>query len=66
MDRRAYPTDLTDGQWRLLEPLLPPDSLRGHPRTVNLREVIDGILYVLRGGIPWRMMPHDLPPWGTV
>ena len=66
MDRRAYPTDLTDAQWSLLEPLLPPDSYRGHPRTVRLREVVIGVLYVLRGGIPWRMMPHDLPPWGTV
>ena len=66
MDRRAYPTDLTDAQWGLLEPLLPTVSLRGHPRTVHLREVVNGILYVLRGGISWRMMPHDLPPWGTV
>ena len=66
MDRRAYPTDLTDAQWGLLEPLLPPASPRGHPRTADLREVVNGILYVLRGGISWRMMPHDLPPWGTV
>ena len=66
MNRRAYPSDLTDSQWELLEPLLPPDSARGHPRTVNLREVVNGILYVLRGGISWRSMPHDLPPWGTV
>ena len=53
-------------QWGLLEPLLPPNSSRGHPRTVNLRVVVNSILYVLRGGIPWRMMPHDLPPWGMV
>ena len=66
MSRRTYPTDLTGAQWGLLEPLLPPDSRRGHPRTSDLREVVNGILYVLRGGIPWRMMPHDLPPWGTV
>ena len=66
MDRRSYPTDLTDAQWGLLEPLLPTVSPRGHPRTVHLREVVNGILYVLRGGISWRMMPHDLPPWGTV
>ena len=49
-----------------MEPLLPADKTRGHPRTVDLREVVNGILYVLRGGIPWRLMPHDLPPWGTV
>ncbi len=65
MNRKPYPTDLTDAQWDVLEPLLPPDTLRGHPRIVDLREVINGILYVLRGGIPWRMLPHDLPPWGT-
>ena len=65
MDRRTYPTDLTDAQWGLLEPLLPPVSLRGHPRTVHLREVVNGILYVVRGGISWRMMPHDLPPLGN-
>ena len=57
---------MTDAQWGLLEPLLPPVSLRGHPRTVHLREVVNGILYVVQGGISWRMMPHDLPPWGTV
>ena len=57
---------MTDAQWGLLEPLLLTVSPRGHPRTVPLREVVNGILYVLRGGISWRMMPHDLPPWGTV
>ena len=54
------------GGWEELAPLLPPDTKRGHPRTTDLREVVNGILYVLRGGIAWRMMPHDLPPWGTV
>ncbi len=66
MSRKPYPSDLTDAQWEVLAPLLPPDSSLGHPRTVDLREVVNGILYVLRGGIPWRLMPHDLPPWGTV
>ena len=66
MSRKPYPTDLTDAQWDVLEPLLPPDTTRGHPRTTDLREVVKGILYVLRGGIPWRMLPHDLPPWGTL
>ena len=46
--------------------MLPPDTTRGHPRTTDLREVVNGILYVLRGGIARRMLPHDLPPWGTV
>ena len=66
MNSKPYPSDLTDAQWVELVPLLPPANSRGHPRTVDLRGVINGILYVLRGGIPWRMMPHDLPPWGTV
>ena len=66
MDRKAYTSDLTDAQWDELAPLLPPANARGHPRTVDLREVINCILYVLRGGIPWRLLPHDLPPWGTV
>ena len=66
MKRKLYPSDLTDAEWEELEPLLPPPKPGGHPRTVDLREVINGILYVLRGGIPWRMVPHDLPPWGTV
>ena len=66
MSRKPYPTDLTDTQWQELEPLLPRDTTRGHPRTTDLREVVNGILCVLPGGIPWRMLPHDLPPWGTV
>ena len=66
MSRKPYPSDLNDAQWEELSPLLPPDTVRGHPRTTDLREVVNGVLYVLRGGIPWRMMPHDLPPWGTV
>ena len=66
MKRRKYPSDLTDGQWEEIAPLLPSPKSGGHPRTVDLREIINGILYVLRGGIPWRMLPHDLPPWGTV
>ena len=66
MSRKLYPSDLTAAQWEELAPLLPPDTKRGPPRTTDLREVVNGILYVLRGGIPWRLMPHDLPPWGTV
>ena len=66
MDRKTYPSDLTDSQWEHLEPLLPPASARGRRRPVYLREVVNSILYVLHGGIPWRMAPHDLPPWGTV
>ena len=66
MKRRPYPSDLTDEQWEVLFPALPPAKLGGRPRTVNLREVINGILYVLRAGCSWRMVPHDLPPWQTL
>jgi|TARA_B100000959_G_C14772153_1_gene537958 transposase len=66
MERKTYPSDLTDAQWKQLEPLLPPAKPGGRRRSVNIREIINGILYVSRGGISWRMVPHDLPPWGTV
>jgi putative transposase len=66
MNREPYPSDLTDAQWEELSPLIPLAKLGGRPRTVEMREVINGILYVLRSGCTWRMMPHDLPPWSTV
>jgi len=65
MEKKPYPSDLTDAQWEELAPLIPPAKPGGHPRTVDMREVINGILYVLRSGCTWRMMPHDLPPWST-
>jgi len=61
-----YPTDLKDEEWAILEPLIPPPRPGGRPRTTDMREVVNAILYVLRGGIPWRMLPRDFPPWGTV
>jgi putative transposase len=64
--RRPYPSDLTDAQWRLLAPLLPPAKPGGRPRSVNLREILNGIFYFLKGCGGWRFLPHDLPPWGTV
>ena len=66
MTRKSYPSDLTNKQWEILGPLLPPAKPGGRPRTVDLREVVNGILYVLRSGCPWRMVPHDLPPWQTL
>ena len=66
MPRRRYPSDLTDAQWARLEPLLPPIRPGGRPRAHPLREVIDALRYVLRGGIAWRALPHDYPPWQTV
>ncbi len=61
-----YETDLTDGEWAIIEPHMPPRSKRGRPPSWTFREILDAIFYVLRGGIPWRLMPTDLPPWPTV
>ena len=66
MRRKSYPSDLTDEQWDILLPLLPPAKPGGRPRTVDIREIVNGIVYVLRTGCPWRMLPYDLPPWQTV
>lgn len=66
MERNPYPSDLTDEQWSLIESDIPPERPGGRPRSVVMREVINGILYLNRTGCSWRMLPHDLPPWGTV
>jgi putative transposase len=67
MTRKPYPTDLTDAQWEKLRPLLEKArDPRGRPRKYPLREIVDALLYVLRGGISWRAMPHDFPPWESV
>ncbi len=66
MKHKKYPSDLSDAKWNELTPLLPRAKPGGRPRTVELREVMNGILYVLRSGCPWRMVPHDLPPWETL
>jgi putative transposase len=63
--RKAYPTDLTDAQWELVAPLLPPAKHGGRPRTVNMREVVNTILYLNRTGCQWDMLPHDLQPKST-
>jgi len=62
---KRYPSDLTRNQWKKLKRLLPPAKPGGRPRSVNLREVLNGIFYIARGGGSWRMMPKDLPPWST-
>jgi putative transposase len=64
--RKPYPTDLTDAQWAILEPLVPPCKHGGRPRTVDMREVINTILYLNRTGSQWDMLPHDLLPKSTV
>lgn len=62
----SYPSDLTDEQWRRIEPLVPEALPGGRPREVDMREVIDAILYLNRTGCQWRALPHDFPPRGTV
>jgi transposase len=66
MTRKAYPSDVTDAEWEIIESLLPTAHSIGRPREVDLREIINGIFYVVREGCSWRALPHDLPPWQTV
>jgi putative transposase len=66
MEHPAYPTDLTDAQWQVVEPLLPPPKPGGRTRSVDLRWVLNAIFYLLRTGCQWRMLPRDFQPWSTV
>jgi putative transposase len=64
--RQAYTSDLKDQEWNILEPLMPTPSSRGRPQEWPQQEIINGVLYILRAGCAWRLMPHDLPPWQSV
>lgn len=66
MSRKPYLTDLTDEQWGLIGPLLPPAKPGGRPRTTDLREVLNSLLYLDRTGCQWDLLPHDLLPKSTV
>jgi putative transposase len=66
MERKPYPSDLNNAEWRVIEPLIPPAKPGGRPRKHTMREILNGIFYVLRSGCAWRMLPHDFPPWQTV
>jgi putative transposase len=66
MKRESYPTDLSDKQWKLLAPMIPPPELFGRKRSVNLREIINALCYLARAGCQWRMLPKGFPPWQTV
>ncbi len=66
MKREAYPSDVSDEEWAILEPLIPPAKPGGKPRTTDMREVLNAIFYVNKGGIQWRMLPHEFPKWQTV
>ncbi len=61
-----YPSDLTDAEWALVEPFIPPAKRGGRKRTVDVREVLNGIFYILATGCQWRALPKDLPPRSTV
>src|SRR3954452_7198616 len=65
MNSKHYDSDLTEAEFAILEPLLPSRKARGRPRSVALREILDAIFYVPRGGVPWRMLPDGFPPWKT-
>jgi putative transposase len=64
--RQAYPSDVSDEEWAVLEPFIPAAKPGGRTRRVNMREIVNGIFYITRSGEAWRMLPHDLPKWRTV
>ncbi|GHO51283.1 hypothetical protein KSX_94460 [Ktedonospora formicarum] len=66
LDRPAYPSDLSDEQWAILEPLVPALSPEAAYYVHERREIVNAIFYVLRSGCPWRMLPHEFPAWETV
>ena len=66
MKPKRYPSDLTDGQWTVVESWIAPPRPGGRPRKTNMREVVNAILYLTREGCSWRALPHDFPPWKTV
>ena len=66
MKRQAYDTDVSDAEWALVAPFIPPPKPGGRPRKYDMREVFNALLYLLRTGCAWRHLPHDFPKWQTV
>ena len=68
MNRKPYPSDLSDAQWKRLQAVFPPpiNGRSGRPRRYELREVVNALLYQARTGCSWRSLPHEFPPWGVV
>lgn len=64
--KQHYETDLTDGQWEIISPLIPRPKPGGRKRTVDMRKVLNAIFYLLRAGCAWRLLPHDFPKWQIV
>jgi|SRR5579884_1191190 len=65
-ERPRYPSDVTEREWAVLEPLIPAPKPGGRPASYARREIVNGIFYVVRTGCSWRALPHDLPPWPIV
>lgn len=66
MERRAYATDLSDEEWAIIEPYIPAPLPGGRPARWSRREIVNAILYVLKSGCAWHLLPHDFPPHSTV
>src|SRR6266545_3921163 len=66
MHTQRYPTDLTDRQWDCIKGLIPPAKPGGRPRTLDMRQVVNALLYLVVGGVQWRMLPQDYPKWQSV
>lgn len=66
MERRAYATDLTDEEWEIIAPLVPAPLAGGRPPKWSRREIMNAVVYVLKTGCPWHLLPHDFPPYSTV
>ena len=66
MNRKSYPTDLTDEQRNITESFIPSDALTGRPRRLSLREITDAVLYIVRAGCARSLLPHDFPAWQSV
>ena len=66
MAHNPYPSDLTNQEWRLIEPYMPPVASTGRPRASDLRDIWDALFYMARTGCQWRYLPHDFPPYTTV
>lgn len=66
MNRKPYDSDLSDEQWSIIRPMIPAPKPGGRPRTTDIREVMNAILYLVRTGCQWRQIPRDFPPWQTI
>ncbi len=66
MSEKVYPSDMSDAQWNVIRSLIPPAQSGGRPRQVEMRQIVNGVLYMARGGCSWRMLPKEYGPWPTV